>query len=154
MKRLILILTLTAALPGLSLIAEDAPPAPPGPAARAEEAPSPRQVREKVRSELKHLAETLQLDDAQKKMVRSIIKERREQMKTLAPEQRRGEAGQRLRADSHAKIRALLTPDQQTKFDKWAEDMKAKHKGQGKRARKGPNAAPAPEQQSQSVNQT
>lgn len=137
MKRFILLISLLAAACSPALIAQDAPPPPPE---AGRELPPPGAFREKMRSELKHLGSILNLDDSQKKMVRQILQDRRDQMEGLDPEQRRGEAGQRIRADSMAKIRAILNADQQAKFDTWLAEMKAKGPGDrpAKRQRKGP----------------
>ncbi|WP_404424381.1 hypothetical protein [Nibricoccus sp. IMCC34717] len=124
-------LTLAAALCGLALQAETptspaTPATPPAPAVAPGEPRPDRPNKGEMRSELKKLAATLGLDESQKKMVRSILKERHDQMQKLDKAQRWSEAGQKIRADSNAKIRALLNPEQQAKFDTWVTEMKAK----------------------------
>jgi Spy/CpxP family protein refolding chaperone len=135
MKTTQILFTLAAALCGLALHAQTpTPPAATLPTDAPTVAPGePRPGRPnkgEMRSELKQLAAKLGLDDAQKKMVRTLLKERRDLMQKLDKAQRWGEEGKRLRAESHAKIRALLSPDQQAKFDTWVSEKKEKYRKQ------------------------
>jgi Spy/CpxP family protein refolding chaperone len=86
----------------------DRPGKGPGPGQRAER--------------MKHLSETLGLTDAQKVQVEALFREELAAMKAirddaaLADDARRAK-GRELRESYRGKLRALLTPEQQAKFD-------------------------------------
>jgi Spy/CpxP family protein refolding chaperone len=65
---------------------------------------------------LARLDEAVTLTADQKTKVTDIYKKMTDQMGALAPEDRRTK-GQEIRTATNAEIRALLTPDQQKKFD-------------------------------------
>ena len=65
---------------------------------------------------LARLDEAVTLTADQKTKVTDIYKKMADQMQALAPEDRRTK-GQEIRTATNAEIRALLTPDQQKKFD-------------------------------------
>lgn len=122
MKTKILLFLAATALSPFALSAAE-PAQPPGPPPAGEHGKD-RPGRGDVRAELKHLAEELQLTDSQKDQVKEILKARWKAMKDLDKEDRRGAAGQKIRDESQQKIRALLTPDQQKKYDAIVEEMK------------------------------
>jgi hypothetical protein len=62
------------------------------------------------------LDEAVTLTADQKTKATDIYKKMADQMQALAPEDRRTK-GQEIRTATNAEIRALLTPDQQKKFD-------------------------------------
>ena len=65
---------------------------------------------------LTRLDEAVTLTADQKTKVTDIYKKQAEKMQALAPEDMRTK-GQEIRTATNAEIRALLTPEQQTKFD-------------------------------------
>lgn len=67
--------------------------------------------------ELKRLADALNLTADQRDKIKDLFKQRREAMKALPKEEARGQKGQEIRDAYRAKIRAVLTPEQQAKFD-------------------------------------
>ena len=91
---------------------------------------------------LQHLAETLGLTDDQKAKIGAIFKEEFEKSRammedaSLAPEDRRAKMRE-LREDSRTRARAVLTPEQQQKFDALPRP------GRGPRG-EGPGEAPPP----------
>jgi len=79
-----------------------------------------------------HLAKALGLSADQKSKVEEIVKEEHEKFKALHEE-------------IHSKIRDVLTPEQQAKFDKWQSEHKEMHgRHHGRHGDKGGEAAPAP----------
>ena len=81
---------------------------------------------------LKQLDEKLQLTDDQKQKIKDIWAKEADTLKALSPEERRTK-GRDAFAATHAEVRAVLTPDQQTKFDAMpAEGRSGKGKAKGK----------------------
>lgn len=75
---------------------------------------------------VEHLDSKLDLTDEQKSRVESIIESKHQQAKAIFEESRpKMEA---LKKSTDTEIRAILTPEQQAKFDKLAADREAKHK--------------------------
>ena len=118
------------------------------PAIRAEDAPAspapstPAHHGEKGKGEhgeapLERLTKALDLTGDQKTKIKSIFEERRENVKavredaTLSDEQKKEKAKEIIQS-STGKIKALLTPEQQTKFEKVMEEMKSRRKPPGK----------------------
>jgi Spy/CpxP family protein refolding chaperone len=98
------------------------------------------------------LQRRLDLNDSQTAQVREILKESRAQTETiranasLAPEDRRAQM-MTLHQGEQARIRAVLTPDQQAKFDAMQERMRERRgDGGGESAPPPPPPAPAPQQ--------
>ncbi len=116
------VLILGAALATLSPLARAADQAP------APAAEQPGKPRERL-DEFKHLVQELALSDAQKDQIKAVLKERRTAMEALPKEDRRGPKAQEIREGSRQKIRALLTPEQQQKFDA----MRPEPRGKGKK---------------------
>ena len=93
----------------------------------------------------------LNLSDGQTAQVRQILKESVAQMETirgnaqLGPEDRRAQM-MTLRQGEQARIRAVLTPDQQARFDAMQERMRERRAdGGGESAPPPPPPAPAPQ---------
>jgi Spy/CpxP family protein refolding chaperone len=117
-----------AALPATRAADETQPvPPPPAqpPAAPNDKAPDgakPRRWQRDPMAELNRLNEALSLTPEQKDQITAIIKENAPQRQAimndtaLTPEDRRAKM-QELRKGTQGKIRALLTPEQQKKFD-------------------------------------
>ena len=77
--------------------------------------------------------------DDEKAKAQAIMADARKQMQALEPDERR-EKGRPIMQDAMAKIRAILTPDQQKEFDARAAQMR-----RGQRKKGGDNAdAPPP----------
>jgi Spy/CpxP family protein refolding chaperone len=75
---------------------------------------------------VEHLDSKLDLTDEQKTRVESILESKHSQAKTIFEESRpKMEA---LRKSTDTEIRAILTPEQQVKFDKFALERQEKHK--------------------------
>ncbi len=93
---------------------------------------------------LEMMQQRLQLSDGQTAQVRQIFTESRAQMEairsnaSLAPEDRRAQM-MTLHQGEQARIRAVLTPDQQAKFDAMQARMRERHSGEG-----GQGAPPPP----------
>ncbi len=135
---------------GLSLGAavaqqETAPPPPPD----QQQGPPPNgQMQGARRMDPERRVEMLQrrldLNDSQTAQVRQIFTESRAQMETLrsnaslAPEDRQAQI-MTLHQGEQARIRAVLTPDQQAKFDAMQARMRERHSGEG-----GQGAPPPP----------
>jgi len=83
-----------------------------GPSPQAGGFPTVEQTRERLVRELK-------LTEEQQKRLEPILEESYDQFRALArvPQQQRRTAALRIREESRQKIRALLTPDQQTVYD-------------------------------------
>jgi Spy/CpxP family protein refolding chaperone len=94
----------------------------------------------------------LGLNDSQTAQVRQIFKESQAQMEALrsnasmAPEDRRAQM-MTLHQGEQARIRAVLTPDQQAKFDAMQQRMRERRAaGEGESAPEPPPPPPAPQQ--------
>jgi Spy/CpxP family protein refolding chaperone len=104
-----------------------------GAAARAESEPG----KDKSGKWLEQLTQELTLTEAQQAQVKAVGEEfrpRKEQLKgqmTQLHEQmmQLHEQMKTLQDEKHAKIRAALTPEQQTKFDAWRQDTMGHMKG-------------------------
>jgi protein CpxP len=92
----------------------------------------------------------LNLTADQMAQVKSILDENRSKMEamyaetSLTPQDRRAQS-YALRQDTNAKIRAVLTPDQQTKFDEVQARQREHHRG-GPEEKAEPSPAPQPQQ--------
>lgn len=75
---------------------------------------------------VEHLDSKLDLTDEQKTRVESILESKHQQAKAIFEESR--PKLQALKKSTDTEIRAILTPDQQAKFDKLAAEKEAKHK--------------------------
>ena len=85
---------------------------------------------------IKQLTEQLSLTDAQQTKVKAILTEQGAARKALAgdtalSDQDRRAKGMELMRSTNAKIRAVLTPEQQTKFDKLSAGGPGGGKGKG-----------------------
>jgi Spy/CpxP family protein refolding chaperone len=88
--------------------------------------PSPDQV-------VSMLASKLSLSDDQKNAITPIIADRQQKLKALmadasAPRRQRGQQARQIMSDSNAKINAILTPDQQTKYAQIEQQMREQMK--------------------------
>jgi Spy/CpxP family protein refolding chaperone len=81
---------------------------------------------------LRQLDETLQLTSDQKQKIKNIWAKQLEEVKDLSPEERRAKGKEALKA-TRAEVRAVLTPEQQTKFDAMKPERHG-HKGKGNKA--------------------
>ncbi len=143
LTRALALLTAGAALTALPLLAQDTPPAPPpagqtqgpppgGPGGRGGMNPERR---------LQMMKEQLGLSDDQTKQIKAIMDEDRGKMEgvradtSLSQDDARAKMME-INKDQNSRIRALLTADQQTKFD---EMMQRQRRGPG-----GPGGAPPP----------
>ena len=139
--KLLSLLTLTALAAAPLVRAEDAPATPTTP-------PAGEHGRGERGGRMKMLAEKLQLTDAQKAQVKTIMSSVEEQAKalrddeTLAKEDKRAKMME-IRKSTHDQIRALLTPDQQKTFDAMPPPPERGHRGPPK----GADALPAPPKQ-------
>jgi Spy/CpxP family protein refolding chaperone len=128
--------------------AEDAPAAPPAPPA-GEHPHQGHGDRAAMRANrLKMLDEKLHLTDAQKQQITGIWAGAEQQGKalrdddSLSKDDRRAKMGEIMKA-SHAQVRAILTPEQQTAFDAMPPPEMHGHRGPPK----GDDAPPAPPKQ-------
>jgi protein CpxP len=123
---------------------ETAPPPPPD----QQQGPPPNGQMQGARHmdpehRIEKMQQRLNLNDSQTAQVRQIFSESRAQMETirsnasLAPEDRRAQM-MTLHQGEQARIRAVLTPDQQTKFDAMQTKMRER------RAEEGGQGAPVP----------
>jgi Spy/CpxP family protein refolding chaperone len=99
-------------------------PPPPGPGFGRRGGPPPPRLMER-------LTARLELTDEQRTKVDAVLRSRRERLDQL-----QREVGDRFEREQHelrTEIRALLTPDQQEKFDRWVEETS--RRGQGRRNR-------------------
>ncbi|HEY2675404.1 MAG TPA: hypothetical protein VGI65_00445 [Steroidobacteraceae bacterium] len=79
------------------------------------------------------LASKLSLSDDQKNAITPIIADRQQKLKALmadasAPRRQRGQQARQIMSDSNAKINAILTPDQQTKYAQIEQQMREQMK--------------------------
>lgn len=110
-----------AALPAARAVDETQPAPPPTGGAKGPEARpwrGPRGPRER----LQRMSEALNLTQEQKDRVAAIFKENAPQIQAIMSDEARARDERRakmqeLRKDMRARIRAVLTPEQQTKFD-------------------------------------
>jgi len=130
MKTLQYLLLLLAFATPAALLAQDNPPPPPagGPGQMAHHMPS-------VDDQLNHLSSKLNLTDAQKPQVKTILQDQQDQMAQLMSNNSgsREETRSKMRDihdKSNAKIRALLTDDQKATFDKMQSERRG-HMGHG-----------------------
>jgi Spy/CpxP family protein refolding chaperone len=91
-------------------------------APQAQTPPSPDQV-------VSMLASKLSLSDEQKNAITPIIADRQQKLKALmsdaaTPRRQRGQQARQIMSDSNAKINAILTPDQQTKYAQIEQQMR------------------------------
>jgi protein CpxP len=109
MKNLIFAIAIVFGLCLQSAAAQTATPQPGKEKMKAE-------VAEKVKAELAKIAEELQLTADQKTQIKAILTEQIEKQqavyKEIEPKM------QAIKAESHGKMRAVLTPEQQAKWDK------------------------------------
>lgn len=113
LKHLLLALTLAAGLPAAALLANPAAPATP----TAEAAEKKPRV-----SRVEKLSVELSLTEEQKTQVAAIYKEENAALKVVSDDQSLDRSAKvaknkEIRGAHLAKVRALLTPDQQLKFD-------------------------------------
>ncbi len=111
-------LAICIAVPGAVLALPQDSSAPP----QAQTFPSPDHV-------VETLANKLSLSDDQKKAILPIIADRQQKMKALMSDtsssrMQRGQQARQIMSDSDAKIKAILTPDQQTKYAQIEEQMR------------------------------
>jgi periplasmic protein CpxP/Spy len=93
---------------------------------QAQTLPSPDHV-------VEMLANKLSLSDDQKKAILPIIADRQQKMKALMSDtstsrMQRGQQARQIMSDSDAKIKAILTPEQQTKYAQIEEQMREQMK--------------------------
>lgn len=81
---------------------------------------------------LQQLDQTLQLTFDQKQKIRAVWAKQFESMKDASPQERRSKGMEAFKA-ARDEVRALLTPEQQTKFDAMKPEWQDR-KGKGKKA--------------------
>lgn len=115
------------------------------PVVRAEDAPAkPKHEGAKGGDRLATLKEKLALTDAQVAQIKPILEDEQTQMKAL--KEKAGEKKdkmdemKKIRDGSKAKIEAILTPEQRTKFDEMAKDGPHGGKKEGKGKKDAPAA--------------
>ena len=109
----------TALLPALRA-ADEAPP--PAAGDKNPAPPPPGWRRGAMRNRLQHLSETLNLTQEQQDQVAAILKDHAAQIQGLRDDEARSREERRAKLEAigqevRTKIRAALTPEQQTKFD-------------------------------------
>jgi len=77
-----------------------------------------------VQERLDRMTEALTLTDDQKPKVKAALEEQKDAMTALAPEDRRGEKAKTIREDFNKKMKAILTPEQNEKFEKFQSSMR------------------------------
>ncbi len=94
-----------------------------------------------MQQNLDRMSEELKLTDDQKTKVKALFEEQGKKMRelredtSLSQEQRR-EKAQAMREDNNKKMKAILTPEQFTKYEKMREEMRQRareKKGEGKK---------------------
>jgi periplasmic protein CpxP/Spy len=95
------------------------------------------------------MSEQLNLTDAQKTKVEAILKEQGDKMKALRDDtslsrEDRGPKMREIMEDSSKKIKAVLTPEQQPKFDAMQKEMQDRMK-KAREARQNADSAPKKE---------
>ena len=109
----------TALLPALRASDETPPPA------AGDRNPAPRPLRWRraaMRHHFQHLSQTLNLSPEQKAQVKAIFRDHAPQIQDLRDDEARSREVRRakfdeIRQDMRTKVRAVLTPEQQAKFD-------------------------------------
>jgi Spy/CpxP family protein refolding chaperone len=86
-----------------------------------------------VEERLERMTQALNLTDDQKPKVKAALEEQETAMKALAPEDRRSEKAKTIREDFNKKMKGILTPEQNEKFEKFQSSMRpgGRKKGQG-----------------------
>lgn len=131
-----------AALPITRAADETQPPPPPGAGADKAAEQHPRRGPRSPQEQLQRLSDALSLTPQQKDQIGAIYKENAPQRQaimndeSLSREDRRAKMGE-LTKSTQTKVRALLTPEQQQKFDTMPRP------GWGRRGM-GPNGGPPP----------
>ncbi len=131
-----------AALPAVRA-ADETPPPPPGPnAVTPDNAPDHRGPRMGPGQRLQHMTEALGLTEDQQAKVKAIVEQEMPKRRAIREDSSLGREDRRtkmmdLMKDTRAKIRAILTPEQQQKFDNMPM------MGRGPRGR-GPGGGPPP----------
>ncbi len=136
-----LLLTLSAGLCLAPVLrAEEAPS--PAPAAPAE---APRHERGDRRQKMReHMIQALALTAEQQAKWAEIDQQQKTALEKVAPEDRRAK-GREIRQKGNAQRRAVLTPEQQTKFDEILAKQKQRRKEQGEGPAGPPPPPPPPE---------
>jgi Spy/CpxP family protein refolding chaperone len=135
--RMTLLAVCSAALTApLAVFAQDAPPPPPPPAQNGGGGDMMARMQAREAAQLQALTTQLSLTDAQQASVKQIFADRDAKMSALFSNQSLSQDDRRsqmmaMRTDSNSKIRALLTPDQQTKFDAMPPQMGPRGGGGG-----------------------
>ena len=100
---------------------------------------------------LQMMQQRLNLNDSQAAQIRQIFTESRAQMEalrsntSLTPEDRRAQM-MTLHQGEQSRVRAVLTPDQQTKYDAMQARMRERHGDEGGQGAPVPPPPPAPQQ--------
>jgi HlyD family secretion protein len=125
--------------PAASPAARGQPPAPGGPAAAAP--PGGPRTLEQIRE---RLVQGLKLTDAQQRKLDPILEDSRNQMRALAglPEAERQGRAQRVREATRARIREILTPEQQARYDQEAGTARRGPATPGRLWKVGPDGSP------------
>lgn len=84
---------------------------------------------------LERMSTQLTLTDEQKPKVKALLEETSKKMQDLAPEDRR-EKGRAIREEETTKLKAILTPDQFTKYQEMSQRRGNKGSGGEKKAEK------------------
>lgn len=124
MKQFILILTLALPLSGLTAVAADQPATQEG-------------KRAKARDHLQQVVDQLELTDDQRAAIAPIMQQQMIDLKALRDDSslrrlQRARKAKAINETASAQIRALLTPDQQTKYDALRAEMKDEMKARAK----------------------
>jgi periplasmic protein CpxP/Spy len=151
-KRMALLAIYSAALAApLAVCAQDTPAPPPpaeqgGGAGASSRGPSNLSPEEREQRQLDALTDRLTLTADQQTQIKQVLVDRDARLAALrgddsvAPEDKRAKAGD-ISQDSSAKIRALLTPDQQPQYDDFLAHQRQRGQGRGGN---GGNGAPPP----------
>jgi periplasmic protein CpxP/Spy len=76
---------------------------------------------------LEKMTTQLSLTDEQKPKVKAVLDETAKKMKDLAPEDRQTK-GKEIRSEQNTKLKAILTPEQYTKYQETMQNAKKKQK--------------------------
>ena len=85
---------------------------------------------------IEQLSAQLDLTAEQKPKVQAVLDDTTKQMQDLTQEERRGDKGKAIRAEQNKKMKAILTPEQYTKYQEMNHHRGKKGQGGEKKAEK------------------